>query len=290
MSPQLSDHWIESSLNRLKGRLSVYASGMSPAKAWRDAFSNGVDPELFYNTIARDLPGHTNIHIDSNGGCSKMELTCSYGQTKLINAQNEIHLNGTQQRLHFKEWRIGGDDNTHPNRGHGIGSLLFSNMLNVMKPCNLRHITLKAGREDGLVFWGRRGFFIEEPFIGRFTDRVKENYNALQLHIDPQTRAVIEDALINANPASYLQIARINDKLDQGNLNRLLLRETEPRCNLDIENPLQMSLVKDSLKNLGAIRSQIHDDFPGVEIPAQETGTTQSSNSIQNSFGVHLKH
>jgi hypothetical protein len=246
-------------LDQLKGRLAVYGSGQSPAEAWNDAVGQ-TSPLTFYNTLSRDIPGRVEMTVESaRGGQGNLTIRVSHGGKTLIDIENKF--SKPHNYIFFDEWRVGSEE----HRGKGLGSILLDNHLEAMKPWGLRFIELRAGREDGPVYWAKKGFRIkDESYAERFNRIVRENYDRHKEKIDPATCQDIETILKAASLDANIRLASIPGALDGKKLSAVLLSGSNTICVVDLEDKTQMESVRTALKDTASFRNDITRHFPAA--------------------------
>jgi len=248
-----------SELDQLKGRLSVYGSGQSATEAWNDAIGL-MRPQTFYNTLSRNLPGKVEMTIESaRGGQGNLTIRVNHGGKTLIEIENKF--SRPHNYIFFDEWRVSAEN----NRGKGLGSILLDNHLEVMRPWGLRFIELRAGREDGPVYWAKKGFQIkDEGYAERFNRIVRENYDRHKEKIDPATCQNIETILQTVTLDANIRLARIPGALDEKKLASVLLSGSNTICVVDLDDAAQMESVRSALKGTDSYRNEIARHFPAA--------------------------
>lgn len=248
---------VKAELDQLKGRLFVYGSSQSPAEAWNDAIGP-MSPLTFYNTLSRNLPGKVEMTVESaHGGQGNLTIRVGQGGKTLIDIENKF--SRPHNYIFFDEWRVGSEE----NRGKGLGSILLDNHLEVMRPWGLRFIELRAGREDGPVYWAKKGFRIkDESYAERFNRIVRENYDRHKEKIDPATCQDIETILKTVSLDANIRLANIPGALDEKKLASVLLSGSNTICVVDRDDKAQMESVRSALKNTASFRNEIARHFP----------------------------
>ncbi len=124
----------------------------------------GMDPGKFYDLWTADLPGTCSLRVElCGGGQGKIELSCVHDGRQILRAERQF--DRPRGTMNLDEVRI----ETETLRRKGVGKTLFANQLNVAQPWGIKTLTLKAGREDGPLFWARRAALIE-----RFANAAEE--------------------------------------------------------------------------------------------------------------------
>ncbi|MGZ9097295.1 MAG: hypothetical protein ACXW30_03245 [Micavibrio sp.] len=249
-------------LEQLKGRLIVYGDRQSPVEAWNDAI--GLNPGVFYNTLTRDLPGKVIVVIEStHAGQGNLTIRVHQGAKTLIDIENKFSRHHKQMK--FDEWRVG----TEADRGKGLGSILLENHLNVMVPWGLRFIELRAGREDGPVYWSKKGLRIkDERYAEIFNHHVRENYNLHKERMGPETRRKVETILRTPTLDANIRLVGIPGELDGKKLSAILLSGSNPICIIDMDDQTQMENVKSALKSTIRARREVAAHFTALQPPS----------------------
>jgi hypothetical protein len=230
---------LASQLDNMKGRLGVSRSG-EWEKNWLDTI--GMPPQKFYDMLTDSLEGDHKVYIELKGsGMGSISLETKHEGEKVFSADIDFsRIHGT---LTIDEVRV---EKTEGRR-RGTGKQFLANILAVSEHWGLDVIRLRAGREDGPLFWSARGAFLEDSPVlkERFISAVSEA--ATELDLDEKTRDELEKILGSAGPDMNFNIASMGNKADGKPLAALLLRNTNPRLEFRLKDDRQMSLVKDSI-------------------------------------------
>jgi|GEM_PF-5075801 len=227
---------IEQSLEKLRDKLCVYGA-KDLKKEWDKAI--GISPDLFYNTLTKDLPEKSEIYLDFNGGGDE-EFSIKSEQLSAEHCFSKHH-----KTLELKEIRI-----EESFRRKGLGKTLLENYINFSKLLGIETINGRAGREDGEFFWSKRGGVLQDcqKLKNQFIEKVKLNAAELKEKIGEETLRTIDIILMKNDVQMNFNLASMKEKIDSVPIGVALLKGTNPRVSFNLNDKEQMKNILMNLK------------------------------------------
>ncbi len=122
-------------------------------------------------------------------------------------------------------------------------------MVAACKEWGIKKISLKGGREDGAYFWSRRGGYIESWFVDRYKDDMRRELKKLEGGLSAEALARINRIIDDSGPEVAARLARLPDTVNGQPVGLLLLKPLEMRMEFNLDDPVQMKLIEESLKS-----------------------------------------
>ena len=201
-------------------------------EGWREVWSNriGLPPMQTYATLSKGLPDTTKVYID----LADSEFTIRSDlpdRTRVLEFDGKLDL-GTAKTLRLKEIRV-----HEEHRGKGIGTQAFENLVAFAGMIGLQQINLRAGRENGPVFWTKRGLKIETDgqLAEVFSNGVRSAFENLPDTQQAEYADDLERALECIDEKTHQRVLQIGAaQTGTTEVGEALLSETEPRMFMEI--------------------------------------------------------
>ncbi|MDB5492012.1 MAG: hypothetical protein JWO78_1861 [Micavibrio sp.] len=266
----------------LKDKLHIYGSnggfGRTSFSHWQETMGN-IGPKVFYETLTRGLPGNTVVNIESkSGGDAEMTIVSSYGGKTLLQAERYFSRRHGDLRLN--------EVSVHESeRRNGIGNILLSNQLDMMRLLNLRYAQIRTGRDDGPYYWGLKGVRLkDQSYADIFLRSVESSYERLKDEIDPAIRPDIEKILAEKSLYCIRSLALLPGTLGDKPLGKALMYGNEAVCVIVPEDAAQMEIINHGLRKVDRQREDMLTRYPDVKPSMAKTAEIPSQTS---SFKLH---
>lgn len=224
--------------------LGVNRSFLRWAPSWDDLLKQ--PPSVFYQTLARNMPGELSVFVDFSGACDA-EITCSLKQNGrfVFESENKVVRDGQGKKLRFEEWVVKEPE----HRCHGIGLNLLMNFVSMAQASGFDSISLRAGKEDGKYFWARHGFYLKDVgYRDLMGQDIRKNLEEYSDTIRPEIFKEVSNWIDEGSLDLCWRVARLPGNIGGKPLGWVLLQGYNPEFLMDLRNDGQMARVYESFE------------------------------------------
>lgn len=207
-----------------------------------------VSPEIFYATMTQNIPGHLTVYVNvKDTGLGTIDLSLQQnGRTVFESEGNKITSDCLGYHLRFEEWKV----KDASIKGHGICLNLFKNFYSFAGQAGIDDIALRAGYDDGKVFWARRGFYLKDRFyIDSMVQAIRENLLKRMDTLRSATVEMVRDIIDQPDLDMNWRLVRLPEEHGGKLLARQLMDGYNPEYRIDFHNAEQMARVQHTLSH-----------------------------------------